>query len=136
MGWENFTLGGQHEMFHDTTLLNVAQMIVAKWRCGTAPCHELSRYLVKWHRQWEYHAPGVVDIQLEEIYEHEPAKVELLNLLEQVEAYLIALGPSIPKEVMRAKWPISGVAYTGDQDTAQFLDVVQRLKHLLKPEDT
>lgn len=136
MGWESIRLGGRHEMFLCTDLLNVAQMVVAKWRCSLAPCLGIGRFLAIWHRQWEHYAPGVVDLELGLIYDIEQARTELLGLLNQVEEHLKALGPAIPKEVMRTKFPIPGVAYTGDQETARFLDTVHRLRRLLTPDSS
>ncbi|CAG0985871.1 hypothetical protein ANRL2_02799 [Anaerolineae bacterium] len=130
MGWEHYKIGGNSESFPAVDLLIVAQMIVAKWktRKGTSA---LSPYLAKWHLQWENYAPGVAQLELEEIFKDEQARMELVDLVKSVEADLNVRGGSIPKSEMKERHKVYGVSYTDDQQTELFIDVARRLQRLL-----
>ena len=76
------------------------------------------------------HAPGVVQLPLEEHLEEQEARTQFADALRDVLLQLQAMGEEVPLELLRERCHIPGVRFARDYPAQRLIDVVARLESL------
>jgi hypothetical protein len=124
--------GGRSEIFGDEALYVVTRLAVQAMDRHPERYGSLVTMREHWRTAPETSGNGCMDLRLEEFLSDYSAKGEFLILMGEVASDLRNLGDPIPATVLNAHFPRRIIWFTGDPDSAYFLDAVARLKNLIQ----
>lgn len=129
MGTSLLRVNDRHAEFNDSDLLVVARMVVSAIR--NSDCQSLFAVAETWTRAIEGHAPGVVDLPVQEFASDAVVRQCLASLLDNLESSLSEWGDEVPLTYLKMNCQVPGVVFERPYPTHHLVGATRRLRELI-----
>lgn len=123
------TVNGHHATFNDLDLLLVIRMLLSSMTEGDKK--KLTPTVEVWENAIAMHAPGVIDLRVQEWANDEEARIPLITLFANLESSLGDWGDEIPLVHLKEDCRIPGVVFEGPYPTRHLAGAACQLRQLL-----